>query len=75
MLQTALVRLRNCQCHSLPVVQNGTLMGLVTADHLGEVLLIQQALRRTRQPVADFVTANGTAGSRSVRPAVGYGPV
>ncbi|MFL5327688.1 MAG: site-2 protease family protein [Gemmataceae bacterium] len=74
MLQTALVRLQHCQCHSLPVVQNGTLMGIVTADHLGEVLLIQQALRRVRRAIADHAS-NGTAGSRSVRPTMGYGPV
>jgi predicted transcriptional regulator len=50
MLQTALARLQNCGCHTLPVVQDGRLWGLVTADHLAEVLMIQEALREARRP-------------------------
>src|SRR5438105_343901 len=46
MLQTALARLRSCGCHTLPVVQGDRLVGLVTADNLAEVLLIQGALRQ-----------------------------
>jgi Zn-dependent protease/predicted transcriptional regulator len=45
MLQTALARLQNCGCRTLPVVQDGRLLGLVTADSLAEVLMIQEALR------------------------------
>ena len=51
MLQTAFARLQDCDCHTLPVVQDGRLVGLVTADNLAEVLMIQEALRekgRTR---------------------------
>jgi predicted transcriptional regulator len=43
MLQTALARLQNCDCHTLPVVEDGRHVGLVTADHLAEVLMIQEA--------------------------------
>ena len=51
MLQTAFARLQECDCHTLPVVQDGRLVGLVTADNLAEVLMIQEAQRekgRTR---------------------------
>jgi CBS domain-containing protein len=50
MLQTALARLRDCGCHTLPVVQDGRLLGLVTADNLAEVLMIQEAMRGARPP-------------------------
>jgi Zn-dependent protease/predicted transcriptional regulator len=49
MLQTALERLRDCGCHTLPVVQDGSLLGLVTADNLAEVLIIQQAMQEARR--------------------------
>jgi Zn-dependent protease/predicted transcriptional regulator len=45
MLPTAFARLQDCDCHTLPVVQDGRLVGLVTADNLAEVLMIQEALR------------------------------
>ena len=49
MLQTAFARLQDCDCHTLPVVRDGRLMGLVTADNLAEVLMIQEALREERR--------------------------
>lgn len=50
MLQTAFARLQERGCHTLPVVQDGRLVGLVTADNLAEVLMIQQALREVNRP-------------------------
>jgi CBS domain-containing protein len=50
MLQTALAKLQDCHCRTLPVVDDGRLVGLVTADNLAEVLMVQQALRRARRP-------------------------
>ena len=32
MLQTAFARLQDCDCHTLPVVQDGRLLGLVTVN-------------------------------------------
>jgi CBS-domain-containing membrane protein len=49
LLPTALARLQECGCHTLPVVQDGRLLGLVTADNLAEVLMIQEALRDARR--------------------------
>jgi CBS domain-containing protein len=49
MLQTTFARLQDCDCRTLPVVQDGRLVGLVTTDNLAEVLMIQEALRDNRR--------------------------
>jgi Zn-dependent protease/predicted transcriptional regulator len=49
MLQTALARLQDCGCRTLPVVKDGRLLGVVTAESLAEVLMIQEALRSARR--------------------------
>lgn len=49
MLQTALSRLQECGCRTMPVVANGRVAGLVTTDHLAEVLMIHEALREARR--------------------------
>jgi Zn-dependent protease/CBS domain-containing protein len=55
MLQTAYARLQMHGCRTMPVVQDGRLVGLLTADNAVEVLMIQQALNATRpqQPTPD----------------------
>ncbi|MGP0064276.1 MAG: site-2 protease family protein [Isosphaeraceae bacterium] len=50
MLQTAFGRLQEGQTRTLPVVRKGRLVGLLTADSLAEVLLIQQRLREGDRP-------------------------
>jgi hypothetical protein len=40
-------------CHTLPVVENGRLVGMITADNLAEVLMIQEALGHNRRPRRD----------------------
>lgn len=49
-LQTAFSRLEEAHCRTLPVVKDGRLLGLLTADNLAEVLMIQEALRGARTP-------------------------
>jgi Zn-dependent protease/CBS domain-containing protein len=44
MLETVSARLQECDCHTLPVVRNGQLVGLVTMENIGEFLMIQSAL-------------------------------
>ncbi len=44
MLDQASARLQSCDCHTLPVVRGGALVGLLTMENLGEFLLIRQAL-------------------------------
>ena len=46
MLEMVLARLQECECHTLPVLHNGALVGLITADNLGEFLMVQAAVSR-----------------------------
>lgn len=48
MLDLAFARLQECDCHTVPVVQNGQLVGLVTPENVGEFLMIQAALTGKR---------------------------
>ncbi len=50
MLQSAFARLQQGHSRSLPVVRDGKLVGILTADNLAEVLLIQDALRQGHRP-------------------------
>ncbi len=50
MLQTAFDRLQQGHCRTLPVVRDGHLLGLLTAENLAEVLMIQQTLREADRP-------------------------
>ena len=49
MLEIVFQRLQECDCHTMPVVHNGRLVGLITMDNLGEYLLIEAALQK-REP-------------------------
>lgn len=50
MAETVFARLQQCNCHSLPVVQNAQLVGIVTAENVGEFLMIQSALSKAVPP-------------------------
>jgi Zn-dependent protease/CBS domain-containing protein len=41
----ALTRLRACGCHSMPVLRDGRLLGVLTMDNVGEYVMVQAALR------------------------------
>ena len=45
MLETALRKLKECNCHTLPVIRNSRLVGLLTMDNLGEYMRIKEALK------------------------------
>ena len=45
MLESAFAKLKDCNCHTLPVTLNGKLVGLLTMDNLGEYMRIQAALK------------------------------
>ena len=49
MLESALVVLHDCKCRSLPVLHDGQLVGMLTTDNVGELLMIQSALRRAHR--------------------------
>lgn len=44
MLETAFSKLKECNCHTLPVTRDNRLVGLLTMDNLGEYMRIQAAL-------------------------------
>ena len=43
--EEVLARLKACGCHSMPVIQNGRLLGVLTMDNVGEYVMVQAALR------------------------------
>ena len=43
MLESVLARLQGQNCHTIPVLENGTLVGVVTMDNVGEFLMIHAA--------------------------------
>jgi Zn-dependent protease len=45
MLETAFNKLKDCNCHTLPVTFNAELVGLLTMDNLGEYMRIQAAMK------------------------------
>ncbi len=51
MLEPASAQLQACNCHTLPVVRGGALIGLLTMENLGEFLMIRSALDKARQQV------------------------
>jgi Zn-dependent protease len=44
MLSAALMRLQSCECHTLPVMRAGRLVGMVTSENLGEFLMLESAI-------------------------------
>ncbi len=44
-LKSAFSKLRDCNCHTLPVMQADHVVGLVTMDNLGEYMRIQAAIK------------------------------
>ncbi len=52
MLDGAFARLQGCECSSLPVVRHGRVLGIVTMENIGELMLLQDALRASRGAAA-----------------------
>ena len=48
MLEPVLQRLQACACSTIPVLHSGALVGIVTADNIGEFLSIQAAVQPGR---------------------------
>ncbi|MHC1768390.1 MAG: site-2 protease family protein [Verrucomicrobiia bacterium] len=47
--ERVLARVQECKCHTLPVVNNGELVGIFTMENLGEFMMIQTALHGEQQ--------------------------
>ena len=48
MLESAMLRLQECACHTIPVQHGGHVVGLLTMDNVGEFVAIQAALGGAR---------------------------
>ena len=48
MLEIAFLKLQTSDCHTLPVLHQGRLTGLLTMDNVGEFMRIQAALSRSQ---------------------------
>ena len=46
MLETAFAKLQTCNCRTLPVVDQGRLVGILTMENVGEFLAIQSAVKQ-----------------------------
>ena len=46
MVEIAFARLNECNCHTMPVLQEGGVVGLITMDNIGELIRIQSMLNR-----------------------------
>ncbi|MCC7009956.1 MAG: site-2 protease family protein [Acidobacteria bacterium] len=47
MIEVAVARLQGCDCHTMPVLQHGTLVGLLTMENVGELVSVQAAAGRS----------------------------
>lgn len=54
MAEAVFGRLQNCQCRTIPVVEKGELVGMVTAENVGEYMMIQSALQGEQQSFARY---------------------
>lgn len=59
MLDTAFSRLQDCECHTLPVLKEEQLVGLVTMDNVGEFIRIQSTLKREGSTETGKTTLKG----------------
>jgi CBS-domain-containing membrane protein len=46
MIEVAFQRLQDHECHTIPVIRSGVLIGLLTMDNVGEFLRVQMAIGR-----------------------------
>jgi hypothetical protein len=61
MLDITFQRLQGHECHTIPVVRRGDLVGLLTMDNVGEFLSVQAALGgRPARRALSHPTDNGS---------------
>jgi Zn-dependent protease len=56
MLETVLGRLQGRECHTIPVLERGSLIGLITMDNVGEFLMVHAAEKGTSGGTNDIET-------------------
>ena len=65
MIDVAFQRLQGRDCHTIPVLRQGTLVGLITMDNLGELIGVQTALGERRTSAARAALAPSTRSADS----------
>jgi Zn-dependent protease/CBS domain-containing protein len=65
MIDVAFQRLQGRDCHTIPVLRQGTLVGLMTMDNLGELIGVQTALGERRTAAARAALAPSTRSADS----------
>jgi predicted transcriptional regulator len=58
--ENVFARLQDCSCRTIPVVQNGELVGVVTMENVGEFMMIQTALQGETPSYARYPVDLGT---------------
>jgi Zn-dependent protease/predicted transcriptional regulator len=66
MLETVVGHLQGRDCHTIPVLEHGTLIGLVTMDNVGEFLMIQTAEKARSSSITEFGAPAGTQRGQEV---------
>jgi predicted transcriptional regulator len=61
MLETSIPVLQSGTCHSLPVMHEGRLVGLLTMENVGEFIMIQSAVSGWRGRATSADPAYGTS--------------
>jgi CBS domain-containing protein len=62
----AMARLRDCRCHTLPVLRDGTLVGVLTAENVAEFVMIETARRHAPAAQASPATTGGQLSRRPI---------
>lgn len=58
MLESALQRMQESTCHTMPVLRERRLVGLLTAENLGEFLMIRTASNGRKAAVSGFIQSS-----------------
>jgi predicted transcriptional regulator len=48
-LNDVMQKLQECECHSMPVLEDGQLVGMITTENIGEYLMIRSAVRQAHE--------------------------
>ncbi len=70
MLEAVLARLEQLGRRTMPVMHDGSLVGLITLDNIGEFIMIQAALTEKRTDSGSFRTGESHSNRTSIKPAV-----
>jgi Zn-dependent protease len=70
-LDRAFIRLQGTECRCLPVLDGGVLVGLLTPENVGELLMVQAALEQAAASPRPLPTVPTDAAHGAVAPALG----